>query len=129
MNDQDAHDRLRQRGRSNLEKALGKEYLQRRDASTTALNQNLRHLSEEFAYGTVWDNDELDPRQRSLLTIALLVALNRPAELRLHIAGAITNGLTTKTIAAAITHSAVYCGLPAAIDSMRILEDAVRESS
>jgi 4-carboxymuconolactone decarboxylase len=129
MTDDDAHQTLRQRGRKNLQKILGADYMARRDAGTNPINAALRQLSEEFAYGTVWAGQELDARQRSMLTIALLCALNRPAELRLHVGAALRNGLTAAQIAAVLTHSAVYCGLPAAIDAMRVLEEVVQEAA
>ena len=129
MTDDDAHQKLRQRGRNNMQRILGADYLEQRDAGTNPLNAALRQLSEEFAYGTVWDGQELDTRQRSMLTIALLCALNRPAELRVHVAAALRNGLTAADIAAVVTHSAVYCGIPAAIDAMRVLEEVLREAA
>lgn len=129
MTDDDAHQKLRQRGRKNMERILGAEYLAKRDAGANPLNSRLRQLSEEFAYGTVWEGQELDTLQRSMLTIALLCALNRPVELRLHIAVGLRNGLTAMEISAVVTHSAAYCGIPAAIDAMRVLEEVAREAA
>jgi 4-carboxymuconolactone decarboxylase len=128
MTDDDVHQKLRQRGRKNMERILGVDYLAKRDASTNSLNAALRHLSEEFAYGTVWEGPEFDARQRSMLTIALLCALNRPVELRLHVAAGLRNGLTAAEISAVVTHSAAYCGIPAAIDAMRVLEEVAQEA-
>ena len=127
MTDDDAHQALRQRGRRNMERILGAEYLAKRDAGTNPINRRLRQLSEEFAYGTVWEGQELDNRQRSMLSIAFLCALNRPVELRLHVTAGLRNGLTATEISAVVTHSAVYCGIPAAVDAMRILERVLDE--
>ena len=127
MNDDDAHERLRKTGRANMQRILGDDYLRQRDAGTNALNARLRQLSEEFAFGTVWEGKELDWRQRSMLTIAMLSALNRPAELKLHVAAGLRNGLMPADIAAVLTHAAPYGGIPAAIDAMRVLEDVLEE--
>ncbi len=129
MNEDEAHRLLREQGRANLRRVLGDAYVQKRDAGTNLTNAALRHLSEEFAYGTVWEDKALDWRQRSMLTIAMLCALNRPHELRLHVLGGLRNGLTPEEIAAVVTHSAPYCGIPAAIDAMRILEGVLQEST
>lgn len=80
----------------------------------------LQELMTSFAWGQVWGRDEhLDRRSRSLLTIGILIALNRQAELMVHIRGGISNGLTEVEIREAITHSAVYCGFPAALEAIR----------
>ncbi len=129
MSDEDAHQKLRQRGRKNMERILGSDYLAKRDAGTNSLNAALRQLSEEFAYGTVWEGPELDTRQRSMLTVAVLCALNRPTELRLHVAAGLRNGLTPAEISAVVTHCAVYCGIPAAVDAMRVVDEVVHEAT
>ena len=129
MTDDDAHQKLQQRGRRNMARILGAAYVAQRDAGTNSLNASLRQLSEEFAYGTVWDGPELDGRQRSMLTIALLCALNRPDELRLHVAAGLRNGLLPAEISAVVTHCAVYCGIPAAVDAMRVVEDVLQTAA
>jgi len=122
-----AHDALREAGRKVLGEVLGAEYLKRRDASTTEMNAPVRRLSEEFAYATLWTRPGLDRRLRSLVTIAMLCALNRPHELRIHLVGALNNGCSAEEIREVFTHSVAYCGFPAAIDALRTAAEVLRE--
>lgn len=124
---QAAHDALRQSGRQVMREVLGEAYVKQRDASTTDLNAAVRRLSEEFAYATLWTRPVLDRRLRSLVTIAMLCALNRPHELRIHLVGALNNGCSSDEIREVFTHSVAYCGFPAAIDALRIAEEVLRE--
>jgi 4-carboxymuconolactone decarboxylase len=129
MSDQNqaAHDALRESGRRVMREVLGEAYLERRDASTTEMNAPVRRLSEEFAYATLWTRPVLDRRLRSLVTIAMLGALNRPHELRIHLVGALNNGCSADEIREVFTHSVAYCGFPSAIDALRTAEDVLRE--
>ncbi|MDR5012549.1 carboxymuconolactone decarboxylase family protein [Agrobacterium fabacearum] len=77
----------------------------------------LQELTTSFAWGQVWGREHLDRRTRSLLTIAMLIALGRQAELEVHINGGLNNGLTEIDIQEIIIHSAVYCGFPAALQA------------
>jgi 4-carboxymuconolactone decarboxylase len=127
MDQQEAHDRLREDGRAVMRRILGAPYMEARDASTSALNAAVRRLSEEFAYATLWTRPVFDPRQRSLITLAMLCALNRPHELRIHLVAALNNGCTPEEIAEVFTHSVAYCGFPASIDALRTAEEVLRE--
>jgi 4-carboxymuconolactone decarboxylase len=127
MPDDDAHDRLRATGRTAMREVLGEAYMARRDASTTPLNQALRHLSEEFPYASLWTRGTLTRRERSMVTIGMLVALSQHHELRGHLVGAINNGCTEAEIAEVITHACAYAGFPAAIAAMRTAEEVLRE--
>lgn len=117
----------RARGRKVLEKVLGEPYLQRRDAATNAFNGPVRRMSEELAYAELWTRPGLDVKTRSLVTIAMLMALNRPHELAIHLQGAINNGCTAEEIRETFTHGVAYCGFPAAIDALRVAETLLRE--
>ena len=127
MDEQAAHDQLRETGRAVMREVLGAEYVARRDAGTNPLNAAVRRLSEEFAYATLWTRPVLDRRQRSLVTLAMLCALNRPHELRIHLVAALNNGCTAEEIGEIFTHAVAYCGFPAAIDALRIAEEVLRE--
>lgn len=106
---------------------LGSEYVA--NALADAENPSaLQRMVTEFGWGFVWARDELPRQTRSLLTIALLTALNRPHELLAHVRGAVRNGCTREQIEEAVLHCAAYCGLPAAIDAMRVVEQALAES-
>ncbi|MCM5571218.1 carboxymuconolactone decarboxylase family protein [Burkholderiaceae bacterium FT117] len=125
--EQAAHEVLRETGRAVMREVLGADYVERRDGSTTALNAAVRGLSEEFAYATLWTRPDLDRRVRSLVTLGMLCALNRPHELRIHLVGALNNGCSPEEIREVFTHSVAYCGFPAAIDALRIAEDVLSE--
>lgn len=126
---QAAHDALRDTGRRVLREVLGEDYLAKRDAGTTAMNAAVRRLSEEFAYASLWTRPVLDRKQRSLVTIAMLGALNRPHELRIHLVGALNNGCSAEEIREVFTHSVAYCGFPSAIDALRVAEEVLQERS
>jgi 4-carboxymuconolactone decarboxylase len=127
VTEQEAHETLRRKGRADMNEIFGTEFMARRDATTNAFNAPLRALSEEFAYATLWSRPGLGRRERSLMTLAMLCALNRPHEIRLHVPAALNNGVTVEEIAEALTHAAAYCGLPAAIDALAVAEQLLRD--
>ncbi|MBB3899290.1 carboxymuconolactone decarboxylase family protein [Roseococcus suduntuyensis] len=127
MNEQEAHDALRARGRQEMREILGATYTDARDASTTPFNQAVRALSEEMAYATLWTRPHLDRKQRSLITLGMLCALNHPHELRIHLVAALNNGCTAEEISEVFTHAVAYCGFPAAIDALRMAETVLKE--
>ena len=93
---------------------LGDAHVETALTRRTGLTQEFQDLLTRYAWGEVWDRPGLPRHTRSLLTIALLVALNRPEELRLHLRAAGNNGVTPDEIKEVLLHAAVYCGLPAA---------------
>ncbi len=117
----------REAGRQFLRDNLGEEYLAKRDASTNSFNAPLRALSEEYAFGEVWSRPGLDRKIRSMLCLAMLTALNRPHEIRIHVNSAINNGCSVEEIQEVLLQTALYCGLPAAIDSHAVAEEVLRE--
>lgn len=127
MDETGAHDILRSRGREQMREILGDDYVAKRDASTSPFNAALRALSEEFPYASLWSRSGLDRRQRSLATLAMLCALNRPHELRLHLIGALRNGVTSEEISELFTHATAYCGFPAAIDALQVAEAVLQD--
>jgi 4-carboxymuconolactone decarboxylase len=87
----------------------------------------IQELVTSFAWGQVWGREEhLDRRSRSLLTIAMLIALNRSAELEVHLQGGLNNGLTDVEIREAVIHSAVYCGFPAALEATKVAQKVLK---
>jgi len=128
MTDETAHEALRATGRQAMREVLGDAYMAKRDASTTPLNQALRHLSEEFPYASLWTRGTLTPRERSMVTIGMLAAMSQHHELRGHLVGALNNGCTPGEIAEVITHACAYAGFPAAIAAMRTAEEVLREA-
>lgn len=78
----------------------------------------IQELITNYAWGKVWSRPGISRKTRSLVTIALLAAMNRPIELRLHVAGAIRNGCTREEIRETLLHCSVYCGIPASVDAL-----------
>jgi 4-carboxymuconolactone decarboxylase len=110
-----------------MRRVIGEQYFARRQGSTNAFNADLRRLSEEYCFGEVWARPGLERKFRSLLCIAMLVALNRGQELRLHVNGAINNGCTVDEIKEVLLQATIYCGLPSGVEGVRIAEEALRE--
>jgi len=93
---------------------LGDRHVDRAQASSDAFTAEFQDLLTRYAWGEIWTRPGLPRSTRSLVTIALLVALNRPDELRMHLRAAARNGVTRDEIKELLLHCAVYCGLPAA---------------
>ena len=93
---------------------LGAAHVDRVTARADALDAEFQDFLTRYAWGEVWSRPGLPRRTRSLLTLAMLVVLNRPDEFRMHVRAAVTNGVTRTEIAEVLLHAAVYCGLPAA---------------
>jgi 4-carboxymuconolactone decarboxylase len=98
---------------------LGAEYVDRSIQSADDFNRPLQELVTEYCWGAVWSRPGLPRKIRSLLNLAMLTALNRPHELELHVRGALNNGVTRDEIREVFLQTAIYCGVPAALDSFR----------
>ena len=96
---------------------LGADYVDASLRNADEFTRPLQELVTEYCWGEVWNRPGLDRRSRSLLNLAMLTALNRPHELKLHVRGAINNGLTKDEIAEVFLQAAIYCGVPAAMES------------
>jgi 4-carboxymuconolactone decarboxylase len=117
----------REAGRAILSEVIGAEYLARRDASTNDFNRPLREFSETYAFGDVWARPGLERKTRSMLCMAMLTALGKPAELRLHVNSAINNGCTVDEIREVLYHTVPYCGIPATIEAFKVAEEVLKE--
>ena len=106
---------------------LGAEYVDRSIASADDFNLPMQELVTEYCWGAVWGRPGLDRKTRSIINLAMLSALNRPHELKLHVNGALNNGLEKKDIMEVLLQVAIYCGVPAAIDSFRAAREAFKE--
>jgi 4-carboxymuconolactone decarboxylase len=106
---------------------LGSEYVEKSLASADEFGAPLQELVTEYGWGAVWARPELPVKTRSMLNLAMLTALNRPHELRIHVRGALRNGCTKDEIREIFLQTAVYCGMPAALDSMRVAGEVLRE--
>lgn len=108
-------------------RVLGAEYVEKSMASADSFSMPMQELSTEYCWGHVWTRPGLALRDRSLINIAMISALNRPHELKLHVKAALNNGLSRDEIREVILQVAVYCGVPAGIDSTRIAREAFAE--
>jgi len=116
-----------ERGLKLRKQVLGAEYVEKSMASADSFSMPMQELSTEYCWGHVWTRPGLALRDRSLINIAMISALNRPHELKLHVKAALNNGLSREEIREVILQVAVYCGVPAGIDSTRIAREAFAE--
>jgi 4-carboxymuconolactone decarboxylase len=93
---------------------LGDPHVDRAHAATTELTADFQHFITRYVWGEIWTRPGLDRRTRSCITVAMLVALNRPEELEMHLRAALTNGVSRAEIKELLLQAAVYCGVPAA---------------
>src|SRR5262245_59937606 len=108
-----------ERGLEIRKSVLGKEFVENAIRTADDFSRPLQELVTEYCWGAVWGRDGLDKRTRSLLDLAMISCLNRPHELRLHIAGALRNGVTREEIREVFMQVAIYAGVPAGVDSFR----------
>ena len=106
---------------------LGRDYVDGAIAAADDFIRPMQELVTEYCWGKIWGRPGLDRRTRSFLNLAMITALNRPHELKLHVKGAIRNGVSKAEIAEVFLQAAVYCGVPAAIDSFRVAREAFKE--
>ncbi len=107
-------------------KVLGEEYVAKAFRDADDLTADLQNYLTEHAWGASWTRPGLDHRSRSMITVAMTIALNRPHELEIHLRGALRNGLTHDEIKEILLHSAVYCGAPAALDAFRVARKVLK---
>jgi len=121
--DQDRYDR----GLAVRREVLGSEYVDKSIQGADDFTRPLQEYVTESAWGAIWTRPGLSRKTRSLLNLAMLTALNRPHEIKLHINGALNNGVTKDEIMEVFLQTAVYCGVPASIDSFRIAREVFKE--
>ena len=108
-------------------KVLGDEYVNNSLANVDEFTEPLQQFLTEHAWGAVWVREGLSLKTRSMLNLAMLTALNRPNELKLHIRGAINNGVTQEEMREIFLQAAVYCGAPAGLDSFKMAQAVFKE--
>ena len=106
---------------------LGSEYVDGSLARANDFMMAFQHITTEWCWGYAWGRDTLDRKVRSLLNLAMLTALNRPAEIRLHVRGAINNGVSVEEIRETLLHATVYCGIPAGLEAFKAAHEVLRE--
>lgn len=118
----ETRDDLHARGMEVRREVLGDTHVDRAVERTTPLTADFQELVTRYAWGEIWSRPGLDRRTRSLLTLAVLVAMGREHELELHLRGAVRNGVTPDEIKEVLLHCAVYCGVPAANGAFAIAQ-------
>jgi 4-carboxymuconolactone decarboxylase len=114
-------------GLKTRKEVLGDDYVNRAIDAANDFNWPAQQLATEYCWDEIWNRPGLDRRSRSILNLGMISALNRPHELKAHIRGAITNGLTKEELREIFLQVAIYCGLPASLDSFRIATETLTE--
>ncbi len=107
---------------------LGAEFVENAIQSADDFNRPLQELVTEFCWGAVWTREGLTRQTRSMLNLAMLTALNRPHELKMHVQGALRNGVTPLQIREVLLQATVYAGVPAGVDAFRVAREVLREA-
>jgi 4-carboxymuconolactone decarboxylase len=120
-------DRDYDKGLATRRAVLGHDYVQRALDNVTPFTAPMQELVTRHAWGNTWQRDGLDLRTRSIVTVSMLIALGRMHELKVHVRGALNNGVTEEELQEIFLHASVYCGFPAAIDALRNAAEVVNE--
>jgi 4-carboxymuconolactone decarboxylase len=116
-----------QLGRKIRAEVLGEETVRRRLDQADAFNKDFQELITEFCWGAGWGRNALSRRDRSLMNLGMLSALNRPDEFALHVRAAIGNGVTRDELQDALIQVGIYCGVPAGVEAFRIASRVLQE--
>jgi 4-carboxymuconolactone decarboxylase len=106
---------------------LGAEHVDKSISQADDFNRPLQELVTEYCWGAVWSRPGISRKMRSLINLAMITALNRPHEVKLHLKGALNNGCSKEEIMEVLLQTAIYCGVPAAIDSSRLAREVFNE--
>ena len=106
---------------------LGSEYVDGSMERANDFMMEFQHITTEWCWGYAWGRDTLDKKTRSMLNLAMLTALNRAAEIKLHVRGAINNGVSVEEIREILLHATVYCGIPAGLDAFKAANEVLKE--
>ena len=121
------NDELYEAGLAIRKAVLGAEFVENSLANADDFTQPLQRLVTEYCWGAVWGREQLSKKIRSMLNIAMLSILNRPHELKLHVSGALRNGVTKAEIREVLLQVAIYGGVPASVDSFRVAREGIAE--
>ena len=116
-----------ERGLKTRRAVLGADYVDNSLAQADDFNWSMQQLTTEWCWDEIWNRPGLDKRSRSILNLGMIAALNRPHEFKLHLRGAINNGLTKDELKETFLQIGIYCGVPAAMDSFRIAKEVFKE--
>ena len=116
---------LDEQGLATRRAVLGDDYVQGALDRATPFTAPLQDLVTRNAWGNTWQRDGIDLKTRSIVTVSMLVALGRMHELKIHVRGALNNGVTPQELQEIFLHASVYCGFPAAVDAFRTASEVV----
>jgi 4-carboxymuconolactone decarboxylase len=106
---------------------LGATYVDNSMKATNDFMMTFQHITTEWCWGYGWNRPGLDRKTRSMLNLAMLTALNRAPEIKLHTRGAINNGVTVDEIKEVLLHATIYCGIPAGLDAFKAANEVLKE--
>ncbi len=118
---------LFEKGLKVRKEVLGEDYVNKSIAGADEFTRTMAEWSTAYCWGALWTRPGVDRRSRSIVNLSMIAALNRPHELKLHVKAALKNGLTKDEIKEIFLQVAVYCGVPAGIDSFRTAREAFKE--
>jgi 4-carboxymuconolactone decarboxylase len=118
-----------QAGLATRRAVLGHDYVQAALDKATPFNQPLQELVTRHAWGNTWQRKGIDLRTRSIVTVSMLVALGKMHELKIHVRGALNNGVTLAELQEIFMHASVYCGFPAAVEAFRTASEVIDAKS
>ena len=121
-------DDLFARGLALRREVLGPEYVDKSLQSANDFMMAFQRITTEWCWGYAWTRPGLDKKTRSLLNLAMLTALNRSPEIKLHVRGALNNGVTVDEIKETLIHATIYCGIPAGLDAFKAANDVLKEA-
>lgn len=115
------------RGLAIRREVLGASYVDNSISSANDFMMTFQHVTTEWCWGYAWSRPGLDRKTRSLINLAMLTALNRTPEVKLHVRGAINNGVTVDEIREVLLHATIYCGIPAGLDAFKAANEVLKE--
>ena len=115
------------RGLAVRREVLGAAYVDASMAKADDFLMAFQEMTTEWCWGYAWTRPGLDRKTRSLMNLAMLTALNRAPEIKLHVRGALNNGVTVEEIKEALLHATVYCGIPAGLDAFKAANEVLKE--
>ena len=123
----DSRKELSERGLATRREVLGSKYVETAMNNVTDFNRPLQELLNEYCWGACWGREGLTRKERSMIVLGMLTALGRTHEVETHTRGALNNGLTPQQISEVLLQAAIYCGVPAAVDSFRAAGKVIAE--
>ena len=125
--DKRSHDERAKNGLQTRREVLGADYVDKAMASVDGFNEEFTELLNTYCWNDIWNRPGLPRKMRSVLNLGMLVALNKEHELKLHLRGALNNGLTKDEIKEVLLQTAIYCGVPAAVVAFRAAREVFRD--